>query len=354
MSARRREGGARNDRVRVILGDAALIEPIARQAISELVDPAAGGLDLELVRLPDDSIDRVESALRQVGMFAPGRCVVLKGALEDADDLERLLAVLEKGFDAECAIVIATAKLDGRSRLYRWLTENARVEDLRFERKNDGRGLSVEEIGEFVRARVVACGLPVPDERTLSAIIERAGTDLGELGNEIDRVCLTSREGERLTAALVEKMMRDMASAWVFGFTDALFDRRSSEALEIVDHLLAQGDAPLRIVATVATRVADILAAAEYARAAELPLLPSQSSVFVRATYPTLSASAKRRFNRPYAAFHAFRFGQRLGVGALKTLHRRTLELDLALKSGGGEARHLFASFVTASCARSA
>jgi DNA polymerase-3 subunit delta len=354
MSARRRDGQDRKGRVRAILGDPALIEPIVQQAISEFVDPAAGGLDLELVRLPDDSIDRVGSALRQVGMFAPGRCVVLKGALDEADDLERLVTVLEKGISDECALVIATAKLDGRSRLYRWLTEHAQVEDLRFERKGDSRGLSVEEIGDFVRGRVVASGLPPPDERALAAIIERAGTELGELGNEIDRVCLGLREGERLTAAHVEKTMRDMASAWVFGFTDALFERRASEALQIVEHLLAQGDPPLRIVATVATRVAEILAAAEYARTAGLPPLPTQSAAFVRTIYPGLSAAAKRRFYRPYAAFHAFRLGQRLGVGALKSMHRRTLELDLALKSSGGEARHLFATFVTASCARSA
>ena len=287
-------------------------------------------------------------------MFARGRCVVLKGALDEAEDLERLVAFLDKGFAPESALIIATAKLDGRSRLYRWLTENASIEDLRFERKADGRGLSVDEIGDFIRRRVVAAGLAAPDERVAAMLVERAGSDLGELGNEIDRVCLTVRTGDALTSAHVEGEMRDMATAWIFGFTDALFERRAGDALGVVERLLAEGEAPLRLVATMATRVADILAAARFARSEGLQSLPTQSAVFVRSVYPRLSPSAKRRFNRPYAAFHAFRIGQARGVEPLRRLHRRLLDLDLALKSGGGEPRLLFTAFVTAACARRA
>jgi hypothetical protein len=115
-----------------------------------------------------------------------------------------------------------------------------------------------------------------------------------------------------------------------------------------------QGEAPLRLVATISSRVAEILAAAKFARSEGLAPIPAQSGAFVKSVYPTLSPAARRRFNRPYAAFHAFRVGQARGVEALARLHRRLLDLDLALKSGGGEARHLFTVFVTGACAHRA
>ena len=352
MSARERGKPAANSRIRVYLGDAALTEPLADKAVAELVEGEAGSVDLEVVRLPDDSVHRVESALRQVGMFSPGRCVFLRGSLEETDDLEFLFAFLSKGIAAESALVIAAPKIDGRSRLFRWLTENAAVEDLRFERKSDGsRTFDPQEIEDFVRLRVAAAGCRAVDERAVVAIAERAGSDLGELGNEIDRICLTLAEGAKLTESHVAAAMRDMGAAWVFGFTDALFERRAADALRVVSELLEQGDPPIRIVATVASRVAEILAAAEYARTEGISTIPSHSGTFVKSVYPTLSAAAKRRFNRPYAAYHAFRQGQQRGVKALRTMHRRLLDLDIALKSGGGEARHLFSAFVTSTCA---
>jgi DNA polymerase-3 subunit delta len=231
------------------------------------------------------------------------------------------------------------------------LSENATVEDLRFERKSDGsRTFDPQEIEEFVRLRVAAAGCRAVDERAVVAIAERAGSDLGELGNEIDRVCLALPEGSKLTDSHVEATMRDMGAAWVFSFTNALFERRASDAMRVVYELLAQGDPPIRIVATVASRVAEILAAAEFAHTEGIPTIPSHSGTFVKSVYPTLSAAAKRRFNRPYHAYHAFRQGQQRGVKALRAMHRRLLDLDIALKSGGGEARHLFSAFVTATC----
>ena len=79
MRGRSERSGAR---VRVFLGDPALTEDRANAAIANFVAPDRRDLDFEIVRLPEDSIDRVSEALCQVGMFAKGRCVLLKGPLE--------------------------------------------------------------------------------------------------------------------------------------------------------------------------------------------------------------------------------------------------------------------------------
>jgi DNA polymerase-3 subunit delta len=337
-------------RVRVFLGDPVLAEERAHSAIASLVGADRSDVDVEIVRLPDDPIERVDEALSQVGMFAHGRCVLLKGVLDDTSHLEWLLRFLETRMPAEATLVVATPKLDGRSKLYRWLREHGTVEDLRIDRKADGRIAENASVTETVAARVRANGFATPTPAVVDAILARAGTSIGELCNEIDRMCLAVGAPRPLTVRDVTEHVRDAAAVWIFDLVDAICERQTGSALTLISELLARGEAPLRIVATLSTKVAEFLVAAQYARSARLPPPPATATAFAKAVYPSLPEAARRRFANPYRAFHVFRVGQRRGPRSLRQLHRQLLELDLALKSGGGQPRHLLADFVTSAC----
>jgi DNA polymerase III delta subunit len=347
-------------RVRVFLGDPALTEDRANAAIANFVAPDRRDLDFEIVRLPEDSIDRVSEALCQVGMFAQGRCVLLKGPLEDPkpnDEKEesdtaayRLWKFLETRLPPDAALVIVTPKIDGRSNLSRWLKANAEIEDLRIERKSDTRPADPSSLADAVEARVRANGFPPPSPAVVDGILVRAGTNVGELWSEIDRLCLTIGVPRALTARDVTEHVRDAAGAWIFDFVDAICERRAGPALTLVAELIAAGDAPLRIVATLATRVADFLVAARYAATAKLPPPPSSAGAFAKNVYPSLPEAVRRRFTNPYRTYHVFRVGQARGYRSLRRLHRLLVDLDLSLKSGGGQPRHLLAEFVASAC----
>ena len=341
-------------RVRVFLGDPALTEERANAALAELIAADRKDLDLEVVRLPDDPIDRVGEALCQVGMFARGRCVLLKGPLEDAEQLDGLLRFLESRMPADAALVVVTPKIDGRSKLYRWLQEHAAIEDLRIERKPDGRAADNASLAEAVAGRIRANGFPPPPHAVVEAILARAGTSVGELCSEVDRLCLAVGAPRALTGRDVTEHVRDAAEAWIFDFVDAICERRAGPALKVVAELLAAGEAPIKIVATLSTRVAEFLVAARYARSAKLPPPPTSAGAFARSVYPALPETARRRFANPYRAYHVFRVGQARGPRSLRVLHRRLLDLDLALKSGGGQPRHLLCDFVASACERGA
>jgi DNA polymerase III delta subunit len=341
-------------RVRVFIGDAAIADEQVNTAITELIAPDRRDLDLEIVRYPDDPIERVEEALRQVGMFASGRCVLLKGSLDEPAHLEWLLRFLETRFPPDAALVLVTPKIDGRSKLYRWLQEHASVEDLRVERKADGRVADFSSLAETVSSKIRANGFPAPTPGVVEAIVARAGTSPGELCNEVDRLCLAVAEGRSLTVRDVNEHVRDATAAWIFDFVDAICERQAGSALTLISDLLAGGEAPLKIVGTLSTKVAEFLIAAKYARSAKLPPPPSTASAFAKSVYPSLPETARRRFTNPYRAYHVFRVGQKRGTRSLRQLHRQLLELDLALKSGGGQPRHLLADFVSTACGRGA
>lgn len=347
MRGRSERSGAR---VRVFLGDPALTEDPANAAIANFVAPDRRDLDFETVRLPEDSIDRVSEALCQVGMFASGRCVLLRGPLDDPEHMKRLHEFLEAGFPAEAALVIVTQKIDGRSKLYGWLQANAAIEDLRIERKPDARSADSPSLSAAVDARLRANGFPPASAVIVEAILTRAGTSLGELWGEIDRLCLAVGAPRALTVRDVNEHVRDAAGAWIFDFVDAICERRAGPALTLVAELLAGGEAPLKVAATLSTKVAEFLVAARYAAALKLAPPPSSSSTFAKSVYPSLPESARRRFTNPYRTYHVFRVAQARGYASLRRLHRRLLDLDLALKSSGGQARHLMAEFVVSAC----
>lgn len=355
-------------RVRVFLGEPVLTEERANAAIAELIAPDRRDLDLEVVRLPEDSIDRVSEALCQVGMFGSGRCVLLKGPLDaidaaadadvvdgaaaagKADLLKRFLQFLDTRMPADAALVIVTPKLDGRSKLFRWLQDHAVIEDLRVERKADARSADPASLAEAIVARVRANGFPAPTPAVIEAILARAGTSVGELCCEIDRLCLSVGVPRALTTKDVSAHVRDAAGAWIFDFVDAVCERRSAPAMTLLAELLAAGEPPLRIVATLSTKVADCLVAARYAASVRLPPPPSSSSAFAKTVYPLLPESARRRFSNPYRGYYVFRVAQARGYASLRRLHRRLVDLDLALKSGGGQPRHLMTEFIASAC----
>jgi DNA polymerase III delta subunit len=348
MNARRKatRDGAR---VRVFLGEPALTESLAQDAIDELTAADARDLDLEVVRLPIDPIERVREALDQVGMFSLGRCVVVRGAIDDAETAEKLLGYLEAGFSPDAALVIVTSKVDGRSRLFRWLRQNGRVEDLRIERKWDGRVADATELAPFVRGRFVDNGFPAPPSPEIEWIVSRAGSDIAHLGHEIDKLCLSIDPPRPVRREDLERGFLDMAGAWIFDFMDALLEGRAAAAHTTVTRLLADGEPPLRLVAALATRSADFLLAAAVARSLGLPAPPSAPAAFVKSLYPTLPDGVRRRFASPFRAYHVFRVAQARGYRWLRRFHGSILQLDLDLKSGTGQARHLIAQFIDAS-----
>lgn len=346
----RARASQRHDRVFVFVGEPAIAEERANAVVADLVPASRRDLDLEIVRLPDDSIERVSEALCQVGMFSSGRCVLLKGPLDQPEQMERLLQFLETRLPADAALVVATSKLDGRSKLHRWLHENGRIEDLRVEKKPDGRAAGHAGLADIVVARLHTNGFPAPSGPVLEAIVARAGSSLGELCQDIDRLCLAIGTARPLTRKDVTDHVRDAAGAWIFDFVDAICERRTSDALTLVADLISAGEPPLRLVATLSTRVADFLVAARYASAAKLPPPPQSAGAFAKTVYPSLPETARKRFVNPYRTYHIFRVAQSRGYRSLRRLHRQLCDLDLALKSGAGLPRHLMTEFVAAAC----
>lgn len=351
MSAKRKNSSTTANAV-LLLGEPLLTDPAARKHIDGHLGTAAQDLDLEILRMPEHPLTEAIAALRQVGMFSQGRCVWIRGMVaEPASEVDALLEFLQNGLPAQTMLVASAPRLDKRSRLYKWFAAEALVVDLAPATERSGR-IAPAEASHLASERIRAGGLPLPPGAVLEAIAKRAGANVGEFLNEVDRLCLVASTGKPLDVAMVRAHMKDQAATWVYDFTDAIGARRAGEAERLLEGLLAQGEPPLRLLALLSSYIADLVEASRF-----LPALSRQSFAsgsagrFARSDYPSLPAQARKRWS-PYRAFYVLRAAAAFAPGHLETLHGRLARLDVMLKSSRTNPLYLFSGFVQEACLR--
>jgi DNA polymerase III delta subunit len=142
--------------------------------------------------------------------------------------------------------------------------------------------------------------------------------------------------------------VRDQNEAWVFDLTDSISQRSLDRAVTLVERLLAQGEPPIRLVAVLATHVADLIEASRL-----LPSLPRtrNAGAFARDYFPKLPVEFRNRFKSPYRAFFVLQGAAAFTFDELRKLHTGLLRADLALKSTRVAPEHLLAEIVEQACA---
>ncbi len=348
MNAPRATDAAR-DQLRVFVGAPTLTEARARDFLEQRLGRDGSLVDLEIARLPQDSIDDALDSLTQVGMFSSVRGLWLRNlGSQSAAENERLLERLEADFPLPGVIVATARRLDQRGRLWKWLVKRHAVEDLRLAADKQGR-FKKEDVAALIRSRAALAGVSVSSQ-AVAAICERCGSDADELLQEIDKLCLACEADAAVDLHLVESLMRDQRGVWMYSLTDAIGRRCLRDAEEIVERLLERGEHPLRLVAAMANHVAELIeirAAAESLPRAAL----RNAGAFARDYFPKLPAEVRSRFRSPFRAFHQFAASRRFHRLELRAMHRGLLRIDLQLKSSRLPPRHLISEFLAGACA---
>lgn len=358
--------------VRVFLGDPTVVDPLVHALVDERMGASSQSLDFEVLRHGERSLSEVEAALRQVGMFSRDRCIWLRGfvegkakasakgsAADDEDDLAddeegagggaaELLAMLEAGLPAGTLLVVSAASLDARGRLYKWLAKNAVVVDRRVQTEHGGSRsgkLSEEGLRKVVSARLRELGIAQPGPGVVDEIVRRSGNVLGETLQEIDRLVLAQADPTRLSADDVKQVMRDLALGWVFDLTRALEARDLAVAEALIGRLLAEGEAPLRLVALLGSHFAELAAVRPLVDTLPRGALRMKGAAFLAGP----AASLPEPF-RNWKGYFRLLAASRFSLEDLRGLHREVLRLDLALKSSPVAPSLLFSRLLHRAC----
>jgi DNA polymerase III subunit delta len=256
--------------------------------------------------------DVVEQA-RTFPVFAERRLVMIKNIHESrAEQLETLLDYVEDPVP-ETVLLLTAEKIDARRKIFQLFKKN---------------GVSIEfkkiyenQLPSFVRDLAKSSNLSLT-AGALKLFCKRVGTNLAEVQGEMEKLVGYLGERDLADEADVAAIVSDTRIESIFDLTDAMGRGDRSTALTLLDRLLAEGQAPLMILAMMTRHFRQMWKISELVSQkvpqSELPRRVGASPYFLKG----LMQQANRFDHRQY-----------------RQVFNRFLETDLALKSSGGEPR---------------
>jgi DNA polymerase-3 subunit delta len=256
--------------------------------------------------------DVVEQA-RTFPVFAERRLVMIKNIHESrAEQLETLLDYVEDPVP-ETVLLLTAEKIDARRKIFQLFKKN---------------GVSIEfkkiyenQLPSFVRDLAKSSNLSLT-AGALKLFCKRVGTNLAEVQGEMEKLVGYLGERDLADEADVAAIVSDTRIESIFDLTDAMGRGDRSTALTLLDRLLAEGQAPLMILAMMTRHFRQMWKISELVSQkvpqSELPRRVGASAYFLKG----LMQQATRFDHRQY-----------------RQVFNRFLETDLALKSSGGEPR---------------
>jgi DNA polymerase-3 subunit delta len=256
--------------------------------------------------------DVVEQA-RTFPVFGERRLVMIKNIHESrAEQLETLLDYVEDPVP-ETVLLLTAEKIDARRKIFQLFKKN---------------GVSIEfkkiyenQLPSFVRDLAKSSNLSLT-AGALKLFCKRVGTNLAEVQGEMEKLVGYLGERDLADEADVAAIVSDTRIESIFDLTDAMGRGDRSTALSLLDRLLAEGQAPLMILAMMTRHFRQMWKISELVSQkvpqSELPRRVGASPYFLKG----LMQQATRFDHRQY-----------------RQVFNRFLETDLALKSSGGEPR---------------
>jgi len=255
-------------------------------------------------------IDVVEQA-RTFPVFSERRLVIVKNVHEaSADQLEGLLSYLEDPVP-ETVLLLTAEKIDARRKFFQLLKKTGKVIEFKKIYEN--------QLPSFVRDLAKSFNVTLTGG-ALKLFCKRVGTNLVEVQGELEKLVGYLGDRDLAEESDVAAIVSDARIESVFDLTDALGRGDSSTALILLDRLLAEGQAPLMVLAMMTRHFRQMWKISELTAQKvpqnELPKRVGASPYFLKGLMQQASRFESRHYRYVFSQF---------------------LATDLALKSSGGE-----------------
>jgi DNA polymerase III subunit delta len=331
--------GKRDDAVKLVV-DLLVLEGWTQERWDRL-DASSARSFLDLLDSDGDTLEDINALLA----YCKGRDIDL--SKPRAGEGHGLASFLDRGLPEWSFLLLTAVQVDRRTRLYKRFEEMGAALYLGLERDRSGK-ISRENLLEFLTQRLRQAGRNL-DSRARETILARAGDDLRAFQQELDKLLLFVGDRPSIRTEDVEAIVTDQGEGWVFDLTRAIAERDAREALMQLGRLLAQGEHPLRILATVSTEVRRLL----YARQlldTDLVKLWRRGMTYQQFQQNVLTEGKPLLTRNPYADYMCFQRAQHFSLDELRLCMEGLFDADLRLKSSGSQARLVLEKWILGIC----
>ena len=258
----------------------------------------------------------------------------------------RLMEFLEQGLPPWDVLLI-TANVDRRTRLYKRFEEKGSVLDLSIKREKSGR-MSREALAEFLDQRLKEGGKKI-EAQARGMILARAGAELWAVHQELEKLFLYVGEEPWIKVKDVEEVFSDQGEGWVFDLTKALAARDSVAALSHLLRLLSQGHHPLALLAPIASEVRRLMAARQLIEG-ELRERWKAGMSYPQFQKSMLHDGAAPLPGNPYFVYMSFKSADNFTLKELVRYLGLIHQTDIRLKSTGHPPRMVMERLILEMC----
>ena len=258
----------------------------------------------------------------------------------------RLMEFLEQGLPPWDVLLI-TANVDRRTRLYKRFEEKGSVLDLSIGREKSGR-MSREALAEFLDQRLKEGGKKI-EAQARGMILARAGAELWAVHQELEKLFLYVGEEPWIKVKDVEEVFLDQGEAWVFDLTKAIVERDSIEALGRLVRLMSQENHPLQLLGVIAGEVRRLLAARQLIDG-ELRQKWARGMTYPQFQKSVLQGGPPLVTRTPYGDYMAFQKADNFTTAKLLRYLEEVYQADIRLKSTGHPPRMVMERLILEMC----
>ncbi len=221
------------------------------------VGALAGGdtMNLSVFSGKDTDWNEVRNLAETMPFFAEHRVIVLEntGAFKNACDFADEIANLPD----TAVLIFNEDEVDKRSRMFKAVKDHGYVCEM--------NGLSEDDLSIWVAQLLNKDGKKISRD-DLRFLLERVGTDMENLGTEIEKLVCYIGDREVVTKEDILTVTTEQISGKIFAMTDALGAKNKKLALELYHDLLAVREKPMTVLYLMVRQCNMILQVAEMNR----------------------------------------------------------------------------------------
>lgn len=262
----------------------------------------------------------------------------------------RLFELLDQGLPEWDFLLLTALQVDRRSRLYKRFDELGAALYAGPERDRYGK-ITRESLNEFINRRLQPAGKTL-EPRARDMILARAGEDLRALDRELEKLFLYAGDRRTIGAAEVQMIVVDQGEGWIFDLIRAVAERNPVAALSHLARLTAQGEHPLRLLATLAAEMRRLLAARQLIEG-ELRTVWKRGMSYQQFQQQVLPQGTALLTRNAYADYMCFERACQFSLVELRTAMEAIFDTDLRLKSSGGDPRLVMERLLLGMCLQS-
>jgi DNA polymerase-3 subunit delta len=289
-------------------------EPFLRQKALQQIEkavlsPGSEDFNRHVFHAKGLAVEQVIEAALTYPAFAQRRLVVVKDAHAlTTSDFDNLLAYIKEPAPETC-LVFSADKIDSRRKFFQALKKSSSLVEY--------KPLSERQVPGFIRNHLSDLGFTITGD-ALGLFVSRVGSSLLEVMTELEKLSLYVGERRLIDVPDIQAVVSNVRAENIFEIGNAVGRQDPGKALTLGRHLIADGEAPLKLLSLLSRHYRQLW------KARELQVEGRSSSEI-----------AKGAGVPPFVVDGLIAQGKKYSRSDFRRAFKLFVEADLAMKSSG-------------------